>query len=189
MTTAFRYTTADLELLPEVEGVRYEIIDGDLHVTRQPHGLHQYTCSRIQSELDQWIMRTGSGAVLQAPGIIFSDDNNVAPDLVWFSSDTWAETMDAGGHFHYAPDLIVEVLSPGVVNQVRDRELKLQLYSRQGVREYWIADYRAHTIQVYRLQDEQLQLVAMLSEAEALTSPLLPGFTCPVSRFWASGSR
>jgi len=189
MTIAFRYTTTDLELLPYVEGVRYEIIDGDLHVTRQPHGLHQYTCSRIQSELDQWIMRTGSGAVLAAPGIIFSDDNNVAPDLVWFSSDSWVETMDAGGHFHYAPDLIVEVLSPGVVNEARDRELKLHLYSRRGVREYWIADYLAHTIQVYRRQGEQLQLVAVLGEAEALTSPLLPDFACPVSRFFAGGGR
>ena len=189
MTTAFRYTSADLELLPYVEGVRYEIIDGDLHVTRQPHGLHQYTCTRIQSELDQWIVRTGSGAVLAAPGIIFSDDNNVAPDLVWFSSDGWAETMDAGGHFDYAPDLIVEVLSPGVVNQARDLQLKLDLYSRQGVREYWIADYREHTIRVDRLQDDRLQLVATLSGADVLTSPLLPEFACPVSRFWAGGGR
>lgn len=189
MTTSFRYTTADLELLPYVEGARYEIIDGELYVTRQPHALHQYTSSRLSMELGQWIDRIGSGVVLAAPGIIFSEDNNVAPDLVWFSSDSWAETMDDGGHFHYAPDLVIEVLSPGVVNEARDRELKLQLYSRQGVREYWIADYRAQNVQVYRLQDEQLQLVATLSGAEVLTSPLLPGFACPVSRFWAPRPR
>jgi Uma2 family endonuclease len=189
MTTGFRYTTADLELLPEVEGVRYEIIDGELYVTTQPHGFHQYTSSQIATELSQWIRGTGTGAVLPAPGIIFSDDNNVAPDLVWFRSDSWAESMDAGGHFHYAPDLVVEVLSPGVVNKARDRELKPQLYSRRGVREYWIADYRARTVQVYRLQDGELQLVATLSGADVLTSPLLPGFACPVSRFWASGGQ
>lgn len=186
MTTSFRYTSADLELLPHVEGVRYEIIDGDLHVTRQPHGLHQYTTARISFEFQQWIVRTGSGVVLPAPGIIFSDDNNVAPDLVWFSSNRWAESMDAGGHFHYAPDLIVEVLSPGTVNEARDRELKLQLYSRRGVREYWIADYREQTVQVYRLDGEQLRLVGTLSGADVLASPIMPGFACPVSRFWAT---
>lgn len=189
MTTSFRYTTADLELLPYVEGVRYEIIDGQLYVTTQPHGLHQYTCSRIWSEVDQWIARDGSGVMLPAPGVIFSDDNNVAPDLVWFSSNAWAESMDAGGHFHYAPELIVEVLSPGPVNAARDCELKVQLYSRRGVREYWIADYQTQTVQVYRPRDQQLQLVATLRDTEVLTSPLLPGFACPVSRFWARGAR
>ena len=188
MTTAFRYTTADLDLLPYVEGVRYEIIDGDLYVTRQPHALHQYTCSSISFEIYQWIAGTGSGAVLPAPGVIFSEDNDVAPDLIWLSSDRWAESMDAGGHFHYAPDLIVEVLSPGTVNEVRDRELKLQLYSRRGVREYWIADYRSKTVQAYRPRGERLELAETLVGDEVLTSPLMPGFACPVSRFWAPGS-
>jgi Uma2 family endonuclease len=187
VTVAFRYTTADLDALPYVEGVRYEIIDGDLYVTRQPHGLHQYTCTRIQSEIDGWITRSGSGAVLAAPGVLFSEDNNVAPDLVWFSSDDWAETMDEGGHFHYAPDLIVEVLSPGVVNEARDRQLKLDLYARQGVREYWIADYRAKVVQVHQPREGQLAPVASLSGDDVLISAVMPGFACHVSRFWYGG--
>jgi Uma2 family endonuclease len=189
MTIAFRYTTADLDALPYVEGVRYEIIDGDLYVTRQPHGLHQYTCACIQVEIVSWIRASGSGAVLAAPGILFSEDNNVAPDLGWFSSDGWRETMDEGGHFHYAPDLIVEVLSPGVVNEARDRQLKLDLYARQGVREYWIADYRTKVVQVHQLREGQLELVTSLSGEDVLISAVMPGFACPVSRFWNGGGR
>ncbi|MBM2809757.1 MAG: hypothetical protein HW416_516 [Chloroflexi bacterium] len=184
MTIAFRYTSKDLEDLPYVEGVRYEIIDGELYVTTQPHGLHQFTCGAFISELTQWCQRHGSGAVLPAPGIIFSDDNNVGPDLVLFRDNRWLESMDSGGHFHFAPDIIVEVVSPGKVNGVRDRELKLDLYSRRGVLEYWIADYRARTVEVYRQEGGHLQLQATLQGDDLLTSPLLAGFGCSVSRFW-----
>ena len=80
--------------------------------------------------------------------------------------------------------LVVEVLSPGAENERLDRELKLSLYSRQGVREYWIVDWRARTVQVYRRQQTQLELAATLLGEDVLTSPLLPGFACPISRFW-----
>ena len=64
----------------------------------------------------------------------------------------------------------------------------MQLYSRRGVKEYWIADYRPKRVQTYRPQDDRLELAATLVGDEVLTSPLMPGFACPVSRFWASGS-
>ena len=41
MSISRRYTSADLERLPDVEGTRYEIIDGELHVSRQPHWEHE----------------------------------------------------------------------------------------------------------------------------------------------------
>ncbi len=41
ITQRIRWTTQDLELLPENEGIRYEIIDGELFVTRAPHARHQ----------------------------------------------------------------------------------------------------------------------------------------------------
>ena len=36
MSVQRRYTSRDLDLLPDVEGIRYEIIDGELHVSKQP---------------------------------------------------------------------------------------------------------------------------------------------------------
>ena len=185
MTTAFRFTSADLERLPDIEGVRYEIIDGDLYVSRQPDESHQYTCTVFTFALHGWSAQTGAGLTAGAPGLVFTEDNDVIPDLVWISHERRALARDEKGHYRIAPELVIEVLSPGSVNERRDRDLKLNLYSRQGVQEYWIADWRQHLVEVYRREDEGLRLVTTLSDSDVLTSPLLPGFACPVASLWA----
>ena len=75
-------------------------------------------------------------------------------------------------------------MSPGSVNECRDRDLKLNLYSRQGVQEYWIPVWQQHTVEVYRRDGELLVLVATLTNGDILTSPLLPGFACAISSLW-----
>src|SRR5439155_24907213 len=92
----------------------------------------------------------GHGTVVAAPGVIFDAENAVAPDLVWVSTDRLAAILGDDGKLHDAPDLAVEVLSPGSSNSRRDREVKLRLYSVRGVREYWIVDWPAKSVQVYR---------------------------------------
>jgi Uma2 family endonuclease len=57
----------------------------------------------------------------------------------------------------------------------------LKLYSRRDVLEYWIVDWRTQQVEVYRQQDGALCHVVTLAAAETLTSPLLPGFACPVT--------
>jgi Uma2 family endonuclease len=69
------------------------------------------------------------------------------------------------------------VLSPGSTNKRRDREAKLKLYSRRGVLEYWIVDWLAHSVEIYRRQNTQLELFATLTKGDVLESPLLPGFS------------
>ena len=149
-TVGFRFTSADLESLPDIPGVRYEIIDGELYVSRQPQVGHQYTCGEIHSALHAWSRETDAGTPYFTPGVVFSEDNDVIPDLVWISHDRFATALDRGGHFRLAPELVVEVLSPGRANEVRDREIKLGLYSRRGADEYWIADWQARFVDVFR---------------------------------------
>ena len=185
MSTSFRYTSADLERLPYREGTRYEIIDGELHVTTQPHHHHQYACSRLCIALGVWCDQTGAGEVVFAPGLIFSPDNDVAPDLIWIRRDRLSNALDSGGHYRVAPDLVVEALSPGSRNERRDREDKLALYSRQGVQEYWIVDWRTRRVDVYRRVGAALELAINLQDDDVLSSPLLPGFTCPLSYLWS----
>src|SRR5256712_8781758 len=180
MNTALRWTSADLTVLPD-DGKRYEIIDGDLYMSRQPHWHHQRACGKTFAALDTWSMQTGAGEANLAPGVIFAEADDVAPDVVWVSQARRTAALGAEGHLHAAPELVVEVLSPGSANERRDREVKLKLYSRRGVLEYWIVDWRTQQVAVYRLQDGVLQLVVTLAHAEILTSPLLPGFACPVA--------
>jgi Uma2 family endonuclease len=180
MSTILRWTSADLAVLPD-DGKRYEIIDGELYMSRQPHWHHQRTCVKLCAVLEAWSMQTGAGEANLAPGVIFAEDDDVSPDVVWISQARRATALGADGHLHAAPELVVEVLSPGSTNERRDREAKLKLYSRRGVLEYWIVDWRAQQVEVYRREDLALRLVATLYPADTLQSPLLPGFACQVA--------
>jgi Uma2 family endonuclease len=84
MSTTQKFTSADLERMPD-DGNRYEIIGGELYVSRQPSTEHQYTCNRLGYFLEEWNDRNGSGLVLPAPGLIFAEDDDVAPDVIWIS--------------------------------------------------------------------------------------------------------
>jgi len=178
-----RWTVRDLEVLPQSEGTYYELIDGELFVTRSPHRKHQQVSGKVYSALDSWSEESGLGEAIPSPGIIPSDVDNVIPDVVWVSKERLGLIEDQAGHLTGFPELIVEVLSPGENNIRRDREAKLKLYSVQGVQEYWIADRFAKRLQVYRRENRQLILVATLMEGDELTSPLLPGFHYLVNRF------
>ena len=179
-----RWTTADLELLPD-NGNRYEIIDGELLVTRAPHWKHQKACGRLFAVLDASSQSTALGEATINPGIIFSDADNVIPDVVWASNERLAVLLDDAGHLTAAPELIVEVLSPGGENERRDRVAKLKLYSARGVQEYWIIDWQTQQIEVYRREQASLRLIATLFSNDELTCPLLPGFVCTVARLFA----
>ena len=183
-TESFRWTTRDLELLPD-DGDRYEIIDGELFVTRAPHWAHQKAAGRIYTALDAWSQLTELGETVPAPGVIFSDADNVIPDVVWVGRERLAPLLDNAGHLTAAPELIVEVLSPGAENKRRDRDLKLRLYSAPGVQEYWIIDWQAQQLEVYRRERAVLQLVATLFAQDELTSPMLPGFALQVANLFS----
>lgn len=106
MGMSLRYTSSALEGPPNIDDVRYEIIAGDLHVSKPPR-YHQ------SIRLRAWSRRTGLSVPVFAPGLVFA----------------------AGSHPRAAPKLVVAVLSPGSAHEKRDRDYKLKLYSRQGVDE------------------------------------------------------
>ena len=70
MLTRRHWTVADLDELEINEGERYEIIDGELYVSRQPHLYHQFVCDEILLQLQQWSIQSKLGRAASAPGII-----------------------------------------------------------------------------------------------------------------------
>jgi Uma2 family endonuclease len=141
--------------------------------------------------LRAWRKVDGLGWVISGAGVVFSRHDGVIPDLMWFSDERLQQAMinpatgEWDGHFYAAPDLAIEVLSPGAANESRDREVKLTLYSRRGVREYWIVDRFTRTVAVYRRTTEAaLDLAATLTDQDTLASPLLPGFALPVAQLF-----
>lgn len=183
---ALRWTTRDLDALPDDDGwKRYEIIDGVLHMTRAPHIRHQGVAGKICLRLESWSEETALGHAFQTPGVIFTPEDAVIPDVVWISRERLAQGVDEAGHLTVAPELIVEVLSPGERNEQRDREVKVKLYSIHGVQEYWIVSWQLQTLEVYRRQEAQLKQVATLLPEDTLTSPLLPGFAPEIAPLFA----
>lgn len=177
-----RWTIYDLAIFDGDRANRYEIIDGELFVTRAPDWKHQAVCGRIVTRLNNWSDQRELGQAAINPGIIFSESDHVIPDVVWATHGRLEQLLDDAGHLTAAPELVVEVLSPGKTNETRDREAKLKLYSVRGVLEYWIVNFREHCVEVYRRENAALKLVATLYSQDELTSPILPGFSCLVSQ-------
>jgi Uma2 family endonuclease len=186
MSTTSRLTVADLEGLPEGDGNRYELIEGELIVTTQPHMDHQLVADAVCEALRVWNRRAHAGGLaLSAPGVIFDEDEALAPDVVWVSGGRLAALRGDDGKLHGAPDLVVEVLSPGAKNEKRDRTIKPARYAYWGVREYWLVDRFARQVEVRRLEADALRLVEALGEGDTLMSPMLPGFACAIADIFA----
>ncbi|MDX2216699.1 MAG: Uma2 family endonuclease [Oculatellaceae cyanobacterium bins.114] len=185
VSKSIRWTTRDLDAMPDDGGwKRYEIIDGELFVTRAPHIRHQGAAGKLHVRLEIWSEMSGAGSAFQSPGVIFTPTDAVIPDVVWVSRERLTNGIDELGHLIVAPELMVEVLSPGELNEQRDKEVKLKLYSLHGVQEYWIVNWQLRSLEVYRRADAQLQLAATLFSEDSLTSPLLPGFSVSIAQIF-----
>jgi Uma2 family endonuclease len=168
-------TIGDLDAMPE-DGNHYEIIEGELFVSA-PSLSHQQIVFKIMLAIGNFLQETPIGMIWPGPGVILSDFSGVIPDIVYISNER-LDNIASGDRIAGAPDLIIEILSPGTDNERRDKQAKRQLYAKYGVKEYWIADPQKATIQIYRLP--KLRLAATLTKKDRITSPLLPGFSCRV---------
>jgi Uma2 family endonuclease len=144
--SATRITWRDALLMPE-DGKRYEAIDGDLYVTPAPKPRHAWISYELVQALHRLLVEPGHGRVFYAPvGVEFpASEEGVQPDILFIAKDRLeivGEDWTRG-----APDLVIEILSPSTAE--RDRTVKLKLYQRQGVGEYWIVDPETKVVEVW----------------------------------------
>ena len=144
-------TWEDVLRMPD-DGNRYEFIGGRLYVTPAPVIRHQRVSRRLQSALMQVLRDGGHGEVFYAPVLVEfpGTGDRVQPDILFVSNERRGivgEKQVTG-----APDLVVEILSPSTAH--RDRGIKLDLYARCGVREYWIADPNEDVVDVWRFGND-----------------------------------
>ncbi|MCM3905958.1 MAG: Uma2 family endonuclease [Pyrinomonadaceae bacterium] len=169
-----RLTVADLDACPD-DNNRYELIEGELFVSRAPGIPHQRVLHNLQMELGSYLRENPLGILVPGAGAVFSDYDAVIPDLVFVRSDRWAE-VTSEQKITNAPDIVVEILSPGSENRRRDLSVKRQLYAKYGVKEYWIVDSESLSVRIFHLQGETLEEIAVLRGIDEITSPLLAGF-------------
>lgn len=172
-------TNRDLEGLPQ-DGNRYELIEGELYVSTAPELIHQRAIGNMYFALKSFLMKNPIGEILYGPGVILSDYDGVIPDLVYLSNER-RDQIATGARIYGAPNLVIEVLSPGTHNMERDRKVKLKLYNKYGIDEYWVVDTRTRAIEVYRREAGTLRFFTTFVSDEIVTSPLLPDFGCGVA--------
>ena len=175
--TVFTYQ----DYLNTPDDVRYQLIEGALVREPAPTVPHQRVLLKLALLITPFVEDNRLGEVLLAPTDVYlSDTNVVQPDLLFISAARAKIITERD--IHGAPDLVVEVASPST--QRRDHGVKLDIYARYGVAEYWLVDPSAKTIETLRLEDGRFIATDHLGPADTLTSPLLPGLVIPLGKLF-----
>ncbi|GHV43340.1 hypothetical protein AGMMS49546_24650 [Spirochaetia bacterium] len=133
------------------EDVRAEIIDGVVYAMSPPLTIHQKVSMNLAFHLRTFLegkpcqVFAAPFGVRLSPEDDRSDDTVVEPDLAVICDASKLDERGCNG----APDLVVEILSPSTAH--KDRFVKFHKYLEAGVREYWIVDPGAETVQVHIL--------------------------------------
>ena len=176
------WTREDWLRLPN-DGFRYEVLNGELHITPPPTIQHQLTSANLFSALRDFVRRHDLGYVLYAPCGVYLPTHPVPvqPDI--FFIQTERREIIEEEYVEGAPDLVVEVLSPS--NWLYDRREKFQAYQNAGVPEYWIVDYRARTIDVFFLEKGTYTLLNQYKPGDMAQSRVLKSFQVAVNEVFA----
>jgi Uma2 family endonuclease len=153
-----RATYADLEAVPP--GKVAELIDGELYVFPRPAPRHISTAAQLADALRRPFHhgRGGPGGwiILPEPEVHFPDPaapkgvHAVDPDLAGWRRERMPALPETA-YFSLAPDWVCEVLSPST--ETHDRETKMPLFARHGVRWAWLLDPIARTLEVFVLAE------------------------------------
>jgi Uma2 family endonuclease len=169
------YRRKDYEVLPDEP--RCELIYGRFYLSPSPSPLHQATLFVISRLLDDIAME-GAGLSFVAPlDVPLADHSVVQPDVFYISA---ARREILQERVEGAPDLAVEVLSPGTAR--RDRVQKLALYAESDVREYWIVDPLER--QVEFLVNEGNRFVVEMPGGPEYRSRVLPEIHLDIPALW-----
>jgi Uma2 family endonuclease len=169
------FRLADYDRLPRQP--RHELLFGNLIVAPSPTVRHQVIALFLWRHLQRSTKNT-RGWVCAAPAdVILAEHSVVQPDIYYVAADR--KDMPLDGRMKGAPDLIVEVLSPGTA--VRDRHVKLNLYAQAGVREYWLVDPQTRAFD-FLLNDGGC-FRSVLPQADEYRSTVA-GIHIDVRRFW-----
>jgi Uma2 family endonuclease len=169
------YRRGDYEALPDEP--RCELIFGRFYLSPSPSLLHQTVLILLLRRLDDIAMATGGRLFVAPLDVHLADHSVVQPDVLYVSAARRAILHE---RVEGAPDLVIEILSPGTAR--RDRGQKLALYAGSDVREYWIVD--ALERQIEFLVNEGGRFVVTLPEGDEYRSQVLPEIHLDLPVFW-----
>ena len=170
--------TADELLHTSIPDKRTELVRGVL-IVREPAGsTHGLVAMSLGAELAVYVKRTGAGGVFAAETgfkLATNPDTVRAPDVA-FVTRSRLPAPDATGYPHLAPDLVVEVLSPG--DRPGEVLAKVGDWLEAGARLVWVIDPERRIARVYRQDGTENSITA---DGQLDGEDVLPGFSCPLA--------
>jgi len=167
-----KFTVKDYMSTPNDK--RYQLLDGEMIVAPSPTNKHQTIAMNLALVLQQFVSDRLLGRVRFAPlDVVLSNHDVAQPDILFVSNARSSIITEA--NMQGAPDLVVEILSPGTAEY--DRGYKRALYGRHGVREYWLVDPDAETVEVLTQGEQGLGTFATYARGQTLESQLLEGLS------------
>ena len=159
--------------LPE-NGQRYEIVNGELIDMGNSGALHGYVCSLLLASLTSYILSKKLGVILDSSTAFkMKNGNKRSPDISFFAKERLQGMTELPtGFLEGAPDLAVEVLSPG--NTFEEIHDKLVEYFENGTRLAWIIHPSEHFVLVYRSNKEPDHLLKSVDSLNG--EEVIPGF-------------
>ena len=173
------WTEAELEALPD-DGCVHEIVSGELVMSPKNNFQHEYICERLNFALESFNRIHRLGAVFGSTiGFWMQNRNCRAPDVSFVRKERLVRLglrPDTKTFFPGAPDLAVEVLSPG--NSRAEMEGKLSDYFSSGAQTVWLFDPDEESVEIWHSRTDRRTIESRgIIEGE----PVLPGFRLPVS--------
>ena len=158
--------------------------EGEVIIYMPPIPEHQIISHFLSTLIGLYIQYFNLGKLHYAPLEVklWPDGPSREPDIFFVAQENAARLTDK--RFEGAPDLIIEIISPGSVTE--DRVRKFNQYEQAGVKEYWLIDPRPHQQQAdfYLLGEDKLFFAAPLDEAGRFYSAVLPNFWFNLDWLW-----
>lgn len=143
-----------------------------------PSPFHQRSVGQLFKFLDDWVQHHHLGEVfVTLIDMVLAPHRSTQPDVVFIATDRLEIVQE---QIRGPADLVAEVISP--TSRRRDRIDKRDLYEQHGVKEYWLIDPEAETVEVLFLQSGQYRLLGRWRPGGAAGSRLLKGFSVPVDK-------
>jgi Uma2 family endonuclease len=163
------FTYDGLQAAPN-DGLRRELLGGELYVSPAPSPLHQDIVREVLVVLDSYAKRHGGKAYSSPIDVVFSQTDATQPDVIYLAADRLS--LVGAKYIQGAPSLIVEVLSPSSSDV--DPGRKLETYAQHGVPEYWIIDPATRTAVAHAKPSGKRYLQSVASLDGALAALTLP---------------
>ena len=157
-----------------------ELWDGELIMSPAPSFFHQQIVDRFHDYLKSHVRGRQLGQTGMAPlDMVLTNTRATQPDVVFISTERLSIIKE---RLMGAADLVAEVISP--TSRRRDRIDKRDLYEQHGVKEYWLIDPEALTVEVLHLTRGEYELVGRWRPGERAESRLLKGLHVPVDNLF-----